>query len=224
MKRVFAKTLCPVLIGTALVGCASADRSTVTGQTTIRPRTVANVAASPGSLLPATGYRPLFEDRKARAVGDTLTVVVKESTTASRNSAATAERAGSAQASISSANSVPFSAGLSGIGLAGSGAVKSEGKGTASAANDFIGTITVTVLEVLPNGNLVVGGEKRVAVSSEEEVIRFSGVVSPFDVVSNSITSTQVADARIEYRGSGAADDAQGAGWLTRAMLKLSPF
>ncbi|MEY3201592.1 MAG: hypothetical protein RIR70_1142 [Pseudomonadota bacterium] len=220
MKR----SLFLLTIAAVISGCASADRSLVTGPTTTRPRMIASVPASPGSLVPAHGYRPLFEDRKARAVGDTLTVVLKESTAASRKSGATASRSASGDASISSATSVPFAAGLAGIGASGTGAIKSEGKGTATAANDFIGTITVTVIEVLPNGNLVVAGEKRVAVSNEEEVIRFSGVVSPNDVVNNQVTSTQVADARIEYRGSGAADDAQSAGWLTRAMLKFSPF
>lgn len=207
-----------------LAGCASADRALVSGQTSVRPRVVAAVPASPGSLVPAHGFRPLFEDRRARAVGDTLTVVLKESTSASRKSAATAARTASADASVTTATSVPLASGLNGIGLSGSGEIKSEGKGTSSAANDFIGTITVTVIEVLPNGNLVVAGEKRLAVSAEEEVIRFSGVVSPSNVTNNSVMSTQVADARIEYRGSGAADDAQSAGWLTRAMLKLSPF
>lgn len=213
-----------LMLAACLTGCASAERSLVSTQTTTRPRAVAAVPASPGSLVPAQGFRPLFEDRKARAVGDTLTVVLKESTSASRKSGATAQRNASGDASIASANSVPFAAGLAGIGVSGSGAIKSEGKGTATAANDFIGTIAVTVMEVLPNGNLVVAGEKRVAVSHEEEVIRFSGVVSPQDVINNQVVSTQVADARIEYRGSGAADDAQSAGWLTRAMLKLSPF
>ena len=163
-------------------------------------------------------------DRRARAVGDTLTIILKERTSASRRSAATAARSASADASITGAAGVPFAAGLNGLGLSGSGEIKSEGKGISSAGNDFIGTIAATVMEVLPNGNLVVAGEKRLAVSAEEEVIRFSGVVSPADVVNNSVASTQVADARIEYRGSGAADDAQSAGWLTRALLKASPF
>ena len=218
------KTFSLLILAAAVSGCASADRSLVSGTTTARPRAIASVPASPGSLVPANGYRPLFEDRKARAVGDTLTIVLKESTSASRKSAASAARKASGDAAIKSASSIPFAAGLSGIGMSGTGEIKSEGKGTATAANDFVGTISVTVMEVLPNGNLSVAGEKRLAVSNEEEVIRFSGVVSPHDVVNNSVVSTQVADARIEYRGSGAADDAQSAGWLTRAMLKVSPF
>ena len=220
MKKIFSL----LILAAVVSGCASADRSLVSGTTTARPRAIASIPASPGSLVPANGYRPLFEDRKARAVGDTLTIVLKESTSASRKSAARAARKASGDAAIKSANSVPFAAGLSGIGMSGTGESKSEGKGTGTAAKDFIGTISVTVMEVLPNGNLSVAGEKRLAVSNEEEVIRFSGVVSPHDVVNNSVVSTQVADARIEYRGSGASDDAQSAGWLTRAMLKVSPF
>ena len=219
------KKLIDVVVVSALLGgCSSAERSLVSGQTSARPRPIAAVAASPGSLVPATGYRPLFEDRKARAIGDTLIVMLKESTSASRKSASTAQRNADADVAVTNAAKVPLAQGVNGIGLTGNGSLKTEGKGTASAANDFIGTIAVTVTDVLPNGNLVVAGEKRLAVSHEEEVIRFSGVVSPADVINNSVVSTQVADARIEYRGSGAADDAQSAGWLTRAMLKISPF
>jgi flagellar L-ring protein precursor FlgH len=80
------------------------------------------------------------------------------------------------------------------------------------------------VVEILSNGNLVVAGEKQVAVSNEEEIIRFGGVVNPNTLVFNQVSSQQVADARIEYRGRGVTDDTQGAGWLTRLMLKLAPF
>jgi flagellar L-ring protein precursor FlgH len=104
------------------------------------------------------------------------------------------------------------------------GAVDFAGKGAASAQNAFSGTITGTVLEVLANGNLVVGGEKQLAVSAEEEIIRFKGVVNPSDLVNNSITSSKVADLRLEYRGRGAGDDAQKPGWLTGLFLKVSPF
>jgi flagellar L-ring protein precursor FlgH len=108
--------------------------------------------------------------------------------------------------------------------FSGSGDIKSEGTGTSAASNTFAGTITVTVVEILSNGNLVVAGEKQVAVSNEEETIRFGGVVNPRNLVNNSISSQQVADARMEYRGRGAADDAQQTGWLTRALLKFNPL
>jgi flagellar L-ring protein precursor FlgH len=102
--------------------------------------------------------------------------------------------------------------------------LKSEGSGNTTNTNSFSGTITVTVIEVLSNGNLIVGGEKQLAMSAEEETIRFGGVVNPRNLVNNSISSQQVADARIEYRGRGAADDAQQTGWMYRAFLKLNPL
>jgi flagellar L-ring protein precursor FlgH len=80
------------------------------------------------------------------------------------------------------------------------------------------------VIEILANGNLVVAGEKQVAVSNEEEIIRFGGVVNPNNLIFNQISSQQVADARIEYRGRGVTDDTQSAGWFTRLLLKLAPL
>jgi len=80
------------------------------------------------------------------------------------------------------------------------------------------------VIEILSNGNLVVAGEKQVAISNEEEIIRFGGIVNPNNLVFNRISSQEVADARIEYRGRGATDDTQGTGWFTRLILKMAPF
>ncbi|WP_260459727.1 flagellar biosynthetic protein FliO [Enterobacter ludwigii] len=87
------------------------------------------------------------------------------------------------------------------------------------------GTITVTVNELLPNGNLRVVGEKQIAINQGTEFIRFSGVVNPrFISGGNTVPSTQVADARIEYVGNGYINEAQNMGWLQRLFLNLSPF
>ncbi|TPQ29858.1 flagellar basal body L-ring protein FlgH, partial [Cupriavidus pinatubonensis] len=89
----------------------------------------------------------------------------------------------------------------------------------------FNGTITVTVLEVLANGNLVVSGEKQLAINQGAEFIRFSGVVNPRTITGdNGVLSTQVADARIEYTAKGYIDEAQNMGWLQRFFLNVSPF
>jgi len=108
-------------------------------------------------------------------------------------------------------------------GLSSNGNTNFDSKGGSSASNQFLGTITVTVLEVLPNGNLNVAGEKRLAVSHEEEVIRFAGIVSPATLQGNSVLSSQVADARIEYRGLGITDQIQNPGFLTKLFTKYSP-
>jgi len=182
-----------------LVGCATADKEPlVKGTTTTRPAAVNAQPSNAGSLFPATAaaasqFRPLFEDPRARNVGDTLTITLNERTSANRSSNAAAEKTATADvtADLSSLSNVAgVVKGLPGAGLARSLAGRAtaagnaanglsadstlefEGKGSSSAQNAFTGTITATVLEVLPNGNLVVAGEKQVAVSSEEEVIR----------------------------------------------------
>jgi len=100
-----------------------------------------------------------------------------------------------------------------------------DGKGGATAKNTFTGTITVTVAQVLANGNLRVVGEKQIAINQGAEYIRFSGIVNPRTVDgSNAVISTQVADARIEYVGKGYINEAQNMGWLQRFFLNVSPF
>ena len=234
-----------------LMGCATADKEPlVKGTTTTRPAAVNAQPSNAGSLFPATAaaasqFRPLFEDPRARNVGDTLTITLNERTSANRSSNAAAEKTATADvtADLSSLSNIAgVVKGLPGAGLARSLASRAtaagnaanglsadstlefEGKGSSSAQNAFTGTITATVLEVLPNGNLVVAGEKQVAVSSEEEVIRVSGVVNPSDLVRNAVTSSKMADLRLEYRGRGFGDDANSPGWLTSVLLKLSPF
>jgi flagellar L-ring protein precursor FlgH len=98
-----------------------------------------------------------------------------------------------------------------------------------SASQDLTGTITVTVIEVLPNGNLLVSGEKQVSLNTSNEVIRFSGVVNPVTITSaNTVQSTQVADARLEYKGAGEmnefVNDTRTLGFLGRFFLSVLPF
>ena len=225
-----------------LTGCATADKPTlISTPTSVRPKPENLTPANLGSLFPTAnttismGFRPLFEDNRARNVGDTMTIVLNETTSASKNSGSLAAR--KANATNEAKNTGNQTGGniagaiggifdfITGVGNNTSTTdIKSEGSGNSSNSNYFNGTITVTVIEVLANGNLVVAGEKQIAVSNEEETIRFGGVVNPRNLVNNSISSQQVADARMEYRGRGAADDAQQAGWLTRALLKLNPL
>lgn len=226
--------ICAVVL---LDGCASADRPTLlTTPTTARPRPLQETSANMGSLYPsnsggpyvdAVTRRPLFEDRRARNVGDTLTVLLNETTSAAKNSSLAAARKANTNSSFQNSSTTPIGPYTSIANIAnfaGTGDLKSEGAGASAASNTFAGTITVTVVEVLSNGNLVVAGEKQVAVSNEEEIIRFGGVVNPNNLVFNQISSQQVADARIEYRGRGATDDTQSVGWFTRLLLKFAPL
>jgi flagellar L-ring protein precursor FlgH len=239
---IFKRTISHLTLASVCAGllgaCASADRSSLLQTpTTARPKPIQETSANMGSLYPANSggpqvsmvsHRPLFEDRRARNVGDTLTVILNETTSAAKNTSMTAERKGTTTSSfVPGAASTPkgWFKGISDIGnFTGSGELKSEGAGGSSANNTFAGTITVTVIEILSNGNLVVAGEKQVAISNEEEIIRFGGIVNPNNLVFNRISSQEVADARIEYRGRGATDDTQGTGWFTRLLLKMAPF
>jgi flagellar L-ring protein precursor FlgH len=223
-------------------GCAQVPTSTsaalpslVNTETTIRPVSQAAVPLSRGSLVPASqinppAYRSLFEDRRPSRVGDTLMIVLNETTRASKLGGTQASR-GSSNALNASTSLGTSLAGVSSgsrtrdnkLGLGSGGSTQFDSKGGSSASNEFSGMITVTVIEVLSNGNLVVAGEKRLAVGAEEEIIRFSGVVMPQNVQNGSISSSMVADARIEYRGSGVTDEVQRPGWLTQLFMRYSP-
>jgi flagellar L-ring protein precursor FlgH len=125
---------------------------------------------------------------------------------------------------ITSAKDIPLAKGLNGAQLTVENSLNFIGSGEASATNVFTGFIMVMVTQVLSNGNLVVSGEKQIAIGSEEEVIRFSGIINPSDLKLNSVKSTMVADARLEYRGRGIGDDATRPGFLTRGLMKVWPF
>ncbi|QTF07972.1 flagellar basal body L-ring protein FlgH [Brenneria izadpanahii] len=222
----------PLAVMTYMVGgCAYIPRTPlVDGETTAHPAP-ASLVATNGSLFQSAqlmnyGYQPLFEDSRPRNVGDILTITLQEDVSASKSSSANASRSGSASSGLTT---LPKAlTGLLGNGkvdLEASGGNDFDGSGGASAQNTFDGTITVTVKEVLANGNLRVVGEKQIAINQGTEYIRFSGVVNPRTITgSNSVVSTQVADARIEYIGNGYINEAQNMGWLQRFFLNVSPF
>ena len=169
-------------------------------------------------------YRPLFEDRRARNVGDILTININETTSASKKSGSTAARTGSSSVSISALAGLPFKS-LLGTNAAAESSSSFDGKGDSASNNAFTAIITVTVIEILGNGNLVVSGEKQIGINQGSEFVRFSGVVNPATVsATNTVSSNQVADARLEYRGNGYIDEAQTMGWLARFFLSFLAF
>lgn len=214
-----------------LSGCAYIPhKPLVDGSTSAQPAPPTAPVPN-GSIFQAAqpmnyGYQPLFEDRRPRNVGDTLTIVLQENVSASKSSSANASRNGSSKFGVATAPR--YLDGLLGNARADmdiSGDNSFGGKGGANANNTFNGTITVTVNQVLSNGNLHVVGEKQIAINHGTEFIRFSGVVNPRTISgSNSVTSTQVADARIEYVGNGYINEAQTMGWLQRFFLNVSPY
>ena len=210
-----------------LSGCASIYPTTPTAvhqPMTARPEARAQALPATGSIYQAAYARPLFEDRRARNVGDTITINLVERNNAQKSANANATRNGSMTAGIGPISRLPLS-GLNGLELEADAESEFAGKGAAAANNAFNGTITVTVIEVYPNGNLLVSGEKMVAINQGNEFIRFSGVINPNNVTSaNTVQSTQVADARMEYRGSGFIDESNTMGWLQRFFVAIMPF
>ncbi len=176
------------------------------------------------------GYQPLFEDHRPHNIGDIITVVLQENISASNSSASNVSRDGTSNLGVTIApgqlspmlgiNLKDNKTGFDSIGKN-----NFSGKGSNSAKNTFTGLITVTVQQVLPNGNLRVIGEKQVAINEDTEFIRFSGVINPSNINRNNlIASTQIADARIEYLSHGRINDVQKMGWLQRFLLKISPI
>ena len=191
---------------------------------TARPVPRQENLATTGSIFQAGVSRTLFEDRRARYVGDTMTISISETTSASTKSNTKASRNTSISATAPTIRGLPGKS-FQGIGLSAEGANSLDGKGEAAANNVFTGTITVTVIEVLPNGNLLVSGEKQVSIGAGTEYIRLSGIVNPYFInAANTISSSQVADARIEYKESGVISEAQVMGWLARFFLSFLPF
>lgn len=218
--------LLPILAVALTAGCAMTTPGTSVHQPmSTRPAPLAVNTQANGSIYQASTARlALFEDRRARFVGDVLTVVLEERTTASKNTSSKANRSGEVSMGIPTATRLP-GASLEGAALTASSDSTFEGGGNSAANNVFTGNVSVTVIEVYPNGNLLVSGEKQVTINQGTEYIRFSGVVNPLNVgAANTVSSTRVADARIEYKGRGYMSEAQTMGWLQRFFMSAAPF
>lgn len=244
----FRTLLLGLLLG--LVGCNASNPPPIVHQPmTARPADNKTVAPADGAIFHAgVNERPLFEDKRARNVGDILTINLVEKTSGNRKSSGSSSYSSSINASIPTVTTnIPDTLvrGIPAIGgqaanllnklfsltgsVVGASANKTATGGAGSASEDLTGTIAVTVIEVLANGNLLVSGEKQVALNNSNEFIRFSGVVNPTTISNlNVVQSTQVADARIEYRSAGgmneAMNDAQSLGMLGRFFLSVLPF
>jgi flagellar L-ring protein precursor FlgH len=180
--------------------------------------------ASAGSIFQGQAYRPLFENIRARTVGDMLTVSIQENTTARQRSNSSTNREGSLQGGITA---LPFvtSPVVARARAGGNLSNDASAKGESGSDNIFNGTITATVAEVLPNGNFLIVGEKQVGVNQTVDSLRFSGIVDPKTIrPGNTIASTQIAEVRVEFRGRGDIDRALTTGWLQRFFFSYAPL
>jgi flagellar L-ring protein precursor FlgH len=216
------------LILLAQTGCAELESRNMRHDPAfapVPPQTYAPIRAT-GAIYQANNDLRLFENTAARRVGDLLTIRLTEKTTGQKNSTLTTQKKNDVSASVPTLFGMTPNALFDITDPAVTGQIfdaeaktskKFNGQGIGLQNNSLSGSITVTVAEVLPNGNLRVQGEKRLTINQGAEYVRLSGIVRPADIdATNTVASTQVADATIIYTGTGTVADASEMGWLAR--------
>lgn len=207
-----------------LSGCAVTPAPIIHQTGMVQPQSAKNQKESNGSIFQANNYRPLFEDNKARLIGDVLTISISENTSATKAAGASGSKSGNASFAAPTLFGIPAST-TAKASISTSASSKFDEKGAETASNSFTGTLAVTVIDVLANGNLLVSGEKQIAFNKGSEFVRFSGVVNPNTIqAGNTVSSTQVADAKFEYRSTSHIDVAEANSLLTRFFLSFLPF
>lgn len=225
-----------------LGGCAGVQHKPDPAFAATYPEAPPEPPARPSGGIYQASYQPgntlyLFEDVKPRRPGDVLTVVLVEETSASKAAKTATSKKNSTDIAnptllgspmqFNTPNFLPLqSHNGNGLGASLEGARDFAGSGNSSQSNSLTGRVTVTVAQVLGNGNLVVRGEKWLKLNQGEEYVQISGIVRPADIrPDNTVLSTQVADARIAYTGKGAINDANVMGWLARFFASaIFPF
>ena len=220
-----------------LTGCNSNTVKRDPEYAAVRPVAVPQQEQNDGAIFDVSSNISLFEDYRARRVGDILTIRLEEQTDAEKETETTISKSTSngitnptifgttPQFDLPSKlplantndNNLAFSLGST---------HDFSGAGDSDQSNKLTGDISVSVVEVLPNGNMLVRGEKVITINQGNEYIRISGMISPRDLDSNNaISSKRVADAQISYVGDGPTQDANVVGWLSRFFLSsLMPF
>lgn len=235
MNRLFSLVIL-ALTAVALAGCNTAPVRDP-AYAPIRPVVAAPKPEGNGAIYQAGYEQSWFEDMRARRVGDMLTIELVEKTDAKKS--ATTEVSKSNSNSVTNPTllgSTPqFNApGLlplasnrgNNLGFSLESEHDFSGEGDSEQNNELTGNITVTVIEVLPNGYLVVRGEKRIGINQGNEYVKVSGIVRPADIdATNTVLSTRLADPTIVYVGDGAVADSNVMGWLGRFFISaLMPF
>jgi flagellar L-ring protein precursor FlgH len=221
----------PSLVAVTLLvqGCTSGPMvsSKITVPPLPPPKTV-------GSLWQEENGRAyLYEDLRAMRVGDVLTIKIVEKHKGSKSADTAAQRESTIENSLAGTGigyiGIPGirlgEEARRGLGIDGSAKNKFGGKGATSREGTLTGTISVIVTEVLPNGDLRIEGRREVTVNSEKQLMTIAGIVRRVDVdTKNTVLSSAIADAKIEYTGLGVVDDVQRPGWLVRVLDWIYPF
>ena len=193
-----------------------------------------------GSIYNSTSSGLFAGDRRAKSVGDILTVSLNESLSASKSTTNTTSKTDTFGVTLPPLvfNQNPIvNAGTSILGggkgtdsltnadVAAGAAQSFAGAGTAAQTNTLTGSMTVTIIKVFPNGNLEIKGQKKLVLNDGSEFLRLSGIVRPEDIAANNtIASSNIADARITYTNAGVYADSTEPGWLSKIFRQVTPF
>jgi len=212
----FCAVLCGMLILAVLAGCQTAKPPKEDEQLSWAQEP--EVPASNGAIYQVGRDVALFENPVARHVGDIVTIVLNESTAAKKSATTTtAKTTNETLPGMTLLGSPVTIHGTPVLSNNISDASKFNGEGDSAQSNSLSGFITATVIRVLPNGNLLIKGEKQIWINQGSEYVRVSGVIRPIDLApDNSIPSLKVGAARISYGGKGALAEANAPGWLSR--------
>ncbi len=224
-----------LLSASALSGCmAPQPKQDDPYYAPVLPRTPLPAAQNNGAIYQAGFETDLYTDRKAYRVGDVITITLSERTQASKSAGSDMSKESNTNLGLTALFGSPVSvdnptggnilpANNLNLDVEYGGSRKTKGDSSAGQSNSLSGSITVTVSEVLPNGLLVVRGEKWLTLNTGNELIRIAGLVREDDIATdNTVSSTRVADARITYSGTGAFADASQPGWFDQFFL--SPY
>jgi flagellar L-ring protein precursor FlgH len=228
---------CLCLLAWGLTGCATAPAPLAHSPefAPVMPVVIEKPRVATGAIYNGRHSDNFFGRSRNYRVGDLITVVLDESTRAGREQKGSVSR--DSENNVIPNGLVPkiqrlpgkilgskFEGSINGINLNES-SIKSSGVGKADQSASLTGAVSVTVIEVLANGNLMVRGEKQLALTEGAEVIQVSGIIRPDDVSpNNEVQSRRLANAQIAYRGTGDMAAVAKTGWGTRALLSLWPF
>jgi len=223
-----AKNLSSIIAIALLSGCAAAPVMQPSAEfAVVRPTQEQPDRIPTGSILDNSRRMSLFEGQRHWNVGDLVTIILAETTQASRTAGLSADRAASNDVlnTADMAGKVLAQGGFIGALKKDGGNISHDATGSASQAASLQGSITASVVEVLPNGNLVVTGEKQLALSEGSEFIQVTGVIRAQDIQpDNTVASRRIANAQISYRGTGELARAAKPGWGTSLLYNLWPF
>jgi flagellar L-ring protein precursor FlgH len=214
----FSLVLFGVLLLAALGGCQTVQKKPPKEDDQLSWALQPEPPASNGAIYQVGRDVALFENPVARHIGDTVTIVLSESTAAKKSATTnTAKSTNQTLPGISVLGKAVTIKGNPVLSASIDDSSKFAGEGDSAQSNSLTGYITCTVTRVLPNGNLYIRGEKWIGINQGSEYVRLSGVIRPIDIApDNSVPSLKVGAANISYGGKGALADANNQGWLSR--------